>query len=152
MFLKSWNKKQSTLPSIISSDTKISGDIISQGEVQIDGEVIGNIHARFLTIHKHAHIKGNIIAEMLDLHGRITGNVQAHTVHMLSQSQIEGDVIHEHIAIEAGAFINGKCQRQNFTFAPPPLSEANAQDKAQEKSDSDTDNVYQYPAHQENIA
>ena len=131
MFSKSRNKNNN-LPSIISADTQFHGNISSQGEVQIDGRVIGDIHAKILTIHENAHIEGNVIAEELNLHGHIIGNVHAGVVHMFLKSHIEGNVTHEHIAINAGAFINGKCQRQSFS--PPDLSDTN---------------IYQYPAHKE---
>ena len=76
MFSKSRNKNNN-LPSIISADTQFHGNISSQGEVQIDGRVIGDIHAKILTIHENAHIEGNVIAEELNLHGHIIGNVHA---------------------------------------------------------------------------
>ncbi len=136
MFSKSRNKNRNNhLPSIISADTKFQGNIVSQGEVQIDGRCIGDVCAKILTINENAHIEGNVITETLDLHGRITGNVYARAVHMFPKSQIEGDVAHEHIAIDAGAFINGKCQRQRFS--PPEALDTN---------------IYQYPAQEEDVA
>ena len=159
MFLKSRDnktnklKRNHTLPSIISSDALFCGDIMSQGEIQVEGKIIGDIRAKILTIHANAQIKGNVIAEMLDIHGHIIGNVHAHKVHMFTQSRIEGNVTHEHISIEAGAFINGKCQHETFMPPEPPDLKDKKSQKS-EKTDSATDNanVYQYPAHGQDVA
>lgn len=110
MFSKLRNKAK--LPTIISEDSQFTGDIISSGEVQIDGQVIGDVHAFRLQIHKNASVKGNVTAEYVELCGNITGNVQTSDIHMMSGSSIEGDVTHRHIRIEAGATINGACQSQ----------------------------------------
>ena len=47
-----------SVPSIISSDLQIVGDLESAGEVQIDGEVSGDIRARVLLVGESATITG----------------------------------------------------------------------------------------------
>ena len=109
MFSKHRNKKN-RLPTIIGEDSQFSGDIISSGEVQVDGDVIGDIHASTLKVHKNASVKGNITAEVIEHHGEIIGNVHTNEIYMSRGSRIEGDVLHHHITIETGASINGTCQ------------------------------------------
>lgn len=129
MFLKPWNKSnKSKLPTIVGEETQFTGDIISSGEVQIDGEVIGDIHAVYLRIQASASITGNIIADQIEHHGKIIGSVQTNFIHMFNGSHIEGDVLHRHITIEAGAFINGACQH-----LPP-------------EEDSERDNIFTLPS------
>ena len=108
MFSKQRNKTK--LPTIIGEDAQFSGNIISSGEVQVDGQVIGDVHATTLKVHKNATIKGDITAGTIELYGEIIGNVHTRTIHMLEGSRIEGDVLHQDITIETGAFINGACQ------------------------------------------
>ena len=114
MFSKRSNKTK--LPTIISDDTQCSGDIISTGEIEIDGQVIGDVHAVVLTVNKGAVIEGDVTASEIRLYGHIRGNVQARAIYMFAKSRIQGDVIHENITIEAGAFINGTCQHQAFAL------------------------------------
>jgi cytoskeletal protein CcmA (bactofilin family) len=130
MFLK--HRSKSKLPTIIGEETQFTGDIISSGEVQIDGEVIGDIHAVLLKIHSDASVKGNIVAEQIEHHGKITGSVQTSHIYMAKGSHIEGDVLHQNITIEAGAFINGACQH----IVPEEEAEAEAE----------KDNVFALPS------
>ena len=98
-------------PSLLSMDCSITGDIHSDGEVQIDGIIYGNIVANVLIIGETAQITGEITAESVRIHGRVTGQVQANSVSLAKTAHILGDVLHGNIAIEQGAFLEGHCRR-----------------------------------------
>ena len=98
-------------PSLLSMDVDFTGDIHSDGEVQIDGIVNGNIVANLLIIGETAQIIGEITAESVRIHGRVTGQVQANSVSLAKTAHILGDVLHGNIAIEQGAFLEGHCRR-----------------------------------------
>ena len=51
------------VPSIISADLKIVGDLNSGGDLQIDGAVEGDITSRSLTIGESAVVRGVMVAE-----------------------------------------------------------------------------------------
>ena len=51
-------------PSLLSSDLFIKGNLKTTGDIQIEGEVEGNIKANLLTIGKDAKIKGEINTEV----------------------------------------------------------------------------------------
>ena len=98
-------------PSLLSSDLNIKGDILSGGEVQIDGIVNGNIVAKELIVGEQAQIVGEITAETVRIHGCVTGQVKANSVSLAKTAHILGDVLHGNIAIEQGAFLEGHCRR-----------------------------------------
>ena len=98
-------------PSLLSMDFDVTGDIHSDGEVQIDGTINGNINANILIIGESAQVIGEITAETVRIHGRVTGQVQAHSVSLAKTAHILGDVLHGNIAIEQGAFLEGHCRR-----------------------------------------
>lgn len=100
-------------PSIISADMRLIGDLVSQGEVQIDGTVEGDIRAKSLLVGETADIKGEILAENVRVHGRIDGQIKARVVHLARTAHVAGDVWHESLSIETGAFIEGNCKRMN---------------------------------------
>lgn len=137
MFLKPRTKTE--LPTIVGKDTQFTGDIISSGEVQIDGEVIGDIHALVLKIHPNASVKGSITAEQIEHHGKIIGNVQTNHIHLTKDSRIEGDVLHCHITIESGAFINGICQH-----ITPEIFES-ARSAGQGKNENENEKIVAMP-------
>ncbi len=98
-------------PSLLSMDIDFTGNIHSDGELQIDGVVNGNIVANVLIIGETAQIIGEITAESARIHGRVTGQVQANSVSLAKTAHILGDVLHGNIAIEQGAFLEGHCRR-----------------------------------------
>ncbi len=99
-------------PSVLASDLKIIGDIRTSGDINIEGEVEGNIHAHLLTVGESATIKGACNADDVVVHGRVVGKVRGLKVRLTSNARVEGDIIHKTIAIESGAHFDGSVQRQ----------------------------------------
>ena len=98
-------------PSLVSRDLKIIGNLKSDGEIQIDGSVEGDIRCKTLLIGESAHIKGEIIAETVVVHGTLNGQIQSRSVTLASSSHVVGDILHENLSIETGAFLEGHCRR-----------------------------------------
>lgn len=98
-------------PSIISSDLRIEGNLFSEGDVQIDGEVVGDINSRTLTLGEKSVVRGSVSAETVRLCGKVNGEVKASTVVMTKTARVSGDILHDSLAIEAGAYIDGHCKR-----------------------------------------
>jgi len=96
-----------TVPSIISADLKIIGDLESSGEVQIDGEVSGDIRSKVLLIGESATIKGEILAETVRVHGSVYGQIKAKFVNLAKTAHVVGDILHENLSIQEGAFLEG---------------------------------------------
>jgi cytoskeletal protein CcmA (bactofilin family) len=118
-------------PSILSADLKITGSIVSDGEVQLDGAVEGDVRATDLTIGEEASIKGEVVAENVVIRGRVVGSVRARQVQLSATARVEGDVIHATLAIESGAFFDGLCKRSS-----DPLSDAKSSSATSSKSAS----------------
>ncbi|MCC5975963.1 MAG: polymer-forming cytoskeletal protein [Rubellimicrobium sp.] len=105
--------------SILSSDLHIKGNIKTTGDVQIEGQVDGDIRAHLLTVGEGATVKGELVADDVVINGRIIGRVRGLKVRLTSTARVEGDIIHKTIAIESGAHFEGSVQRQE-----DPLSTA----------------------------
>ena len=104
-------KAKPGMPSIISSDLKVIGNLESAGDIQVDGTVEGNINSRTVTISEGAHIEGSIFADTAHLSGSIKGQVKAPTVNIAKSAKVVGDIIHESLSIEAGAYLEGNYRR-----------------------------------------
>jgi cytoskeletal protein CcmA (bactofilin family) len=89
----------------------ILGNIISDGVVDLDGTLDGNVRCATLTVRKHGQIKGEAVADHIFVYGKIHGLIRAKHVHLFASCHIEGIVMHESLTIEDGAFIDGKCKR-----------------------------------------
>lgn len=99
------------VPSIMSSDMRIVGNIVSDGIVDIDGVVEGNVRSHVATVRKNGHIKGDVIAESVYVYGKIQGLIKARSVHFFKGCRAEGVIMHESITIEDGAFVDGRFKR-----------------------------------------
>ena len=102
---------KSSPPSIISADLRIFGDLNSDGEIQIDGTVDGDIRTKVLLVGEGAHIKGEIVAETVHVHGSVSGQIKSREVNLAKTAHVVGDILHEALAIETGAFLEGHCKR-----------------------------------------
>ncbi len=83
------------VPSIISPDLKIVGDLNSNGEIQIDGTVKGDIKAHMLTVGEQGKIDGSTVAEIVRIFGTVNGWVQAKTVRLDKSARVTADITHE---------------------------------------------------------
>ncbi|MCX8505290.1 MAG: polymer-forming cytoskeletal protein [Alphaproteobacteria bacterium] len=99
------------VPSIIAADMTIKGDIKSDGEVQIDGIVDGDVTARDILIGAHGRITGEIRADTVRVCGAVTGVIYAKEIALVRTARMEGDLHHEILSMEAGAYLNGSCIR-----------------------------------------
>ncbi|MEQ1713008.1 MAG: polymer-forming cytoskeletal protein [Hyphomicrobium sp.] len=104
-------------PSVIAADLLISGNLVSKGEVQIDGEVQGDISGTHVVVGERARITGSIVADEVVVRGHVMGSIRGRRVMLQSSCHVEGDVYHQALAIEQGAFFEGKSRRSNDPLA-----------------------------------
>lgn len=99
--------------SILSSDLTIKGNLKTTGDIQIEGNVEGDIRAHLLTVGEGAVVKGEIMADDVVVNGRIVGRVRGLKVRLTATARVEGDIIHKTIAIESGAHFEGSVARRD---------------------------------------
>ncbi len=134
--------KSSTAPkakppaSVLSADLHITGNIKTTGDVQVEGNVEGDIRAHLLTIGESATIKGEVVADDVVINGRIVGRVRGLKVRLSSTARVEGDIIHKTIAIESGAHFEGSVQRQDDPLSGKPGNKAPAAAAAPQGGDA----------------
>ena len=83
----------------------------SDGEIQVDGAVEGDVRAKTLLIGETAHVKGEIIADSVIIHGTVNGQIKSRSVQLARTAHVVGDILHDDLAIETGAFLEGHCKR-----------------------------------------
>jgi cytoskeletal protein CcmA (bactofilin family) len=81
-------------PSIISREMKVVGTIASRGEIQIDGEVEGDVYASAVVIGDEGIVHGNVVAVDLTINGRVRGRVRARKVALGPHSIVDGHMVH----------------------------------------------------------
>ncbi|MFZ5834437.1 MAG: bactofilin family protein [Pseudomonadota bacterium] len=99
--------------SLISADLLVTGNLVSPGDLQVDGTVEGDIHCQSLTIGLTATVTGNITAADVLIRGTHNGSIEARSVTLSKSARVIGDITHETIAIEAGAVLEGHLTGRN---------------------------------------
>lgn len=110
------------IASIIANGVKIIGSVEADGaEIQIDGEIEGDIRGGSLTVGDTGMVKGNVVSESVTVHGRVEGSMRARKVMLARNAHVMGDIIHQSLSVEMGAVFEGQCR-----YMQDPLSEAGA--------------------------
>ncbi len=103
-------RQPSAEPSIISADLRVVGDLHCSGDLQVKGNVEGDIKSRSVTIGEGAHVQGSVMAETVHIAGSIKGQIESPAVTVARTARVQGDIVHQTLAVEAGAFLDGNCR------------------------------------------
>ncbi len=120
---RSGSMKPTGVPSIISADVMMRGNIDSSGEIQFDGTLEGDLKACSLIIGEKASVKGEVICETVTVRGKVEGAIRAKSVSLAKTAHILGDILHSSLSVETGAHFEGNCRHSD-----DPLSDASAKD------------------------
>ena len=96
----------------IEKGTTIKGDIHTQGNIRIDGDVEGNIVSESkVVLGDSCLISGNLKAVTAEISGEVKGIVEISDHLILKPSAvINGDIITNKMTVEPGAVFNGGCK------------------------------------------
>jgi cytoskeletal protein CcmA (bactofilin family) len=93
---------------VIAKGLKIVGSVTAEGLVEVNGQIDGELHCTSLVIARGAHVTGIVVAERVVVDGKVEGPIQGKDVVLKSQAQVVGDIHHQSLAIESGAFFDGR--------------------------------------------
>lgn len=95
----------------IVEGTIIKGDIISQADFRLDGELKGNFQSKGkIVIGPAGSITGDIICKNADIEGKFNGKIQvAEILNVKHKASIHGEVICEKLSVEPGADFSASC-------------------------------------------
>lgn len=93
----------------IPNSLSITGNINSTENVQVDGELKGDLVCKGLVIiSETSQVTGNIVAEEALITGRVLGFIRADRVRLCATSHVEGDISYQTFRVEPGAYFKGK--------------------------------------------
>ncbi len=103
-------------PSVISADMNVLGNIVSEGILDIDGRIEGNVRCHTVSVRPNGRVRGDVTADVVMIHGEVQGLVKARSVMLYATARVTGTIMHESLTIEDGAFVDGKFKRTDKVF------------------------------------
>jgi len=118
---------------VVARNTKIVGDIKSEGDFRIDGTLEGTLTTNGrVIIGVEGFIKGNVTAANADIEGKFSGKLQVEkTLTVKATALISGDVVIGKLSVEPGATFNATCSMKG---AVKELNQKNEQKNFSEKT------------------
>jgi cytoskeletal protein CcmA (bactofilin family) len=113
--------------SLIANDMTLEGSLSGDGELQVDGVIRGDVRVARMSVGESGTVEGGIYSETAEIRGRVIGSITAKQVRLYGQCYVDGDITHDQLAIESGAFFQGrslKFQRAAPGAQPGPSASA----------------------------
>lgn len=146
---KSVKAQTGAADTLITQNTKITGDIHFSGVLYVDGHIKGNIFAdehqdALVTVGLNGHIEGDVHSPHVVIYGRVDGNVSATDhVELDEKACVTGDLSYKLIQMAMGAEVNGKLVKLGeeeilaITHQQETLEPAKQDSKSQKKAKKD---------------
>ena len=105
------SKNKAMERNVIAKNTSFIGDIVSEGDFRIDGNLEGNLKTDGKVIIGSAGtIKGKVESNHADIEGEFSGDLLVNeTLTVRGTASIFGDVVVGKLSVEPGASFNATC-------------------------------------------
>ena len=103
--------EESTETNRIVVGTELTGDVVSDSNFVLDGEMHGNLSCSGkVVIGSTGKLRGNLVCVNADIEGALDGELTIENLLILrSTARIKGDIQTLKLNIEEGAFFEGAC-------------------------------------------
>lgn len=122
--------------SIICGDMEIHGSISSEGALQIDGLVDGDVSAADITIGASGKVIGEVKAEAVRVKGEVRGSIRARKVELETGAKVHGDILHSSLSIQPNALFEGQVKHDQDPLKDSAPKAANTDRSAPKPSDA----------------
>lgn len=118
---------------IVGPSVKVEGDFVSQGNVVIEGQVVGSVRTdKDLRVEEGAKINANVSASNARVAGEVRGNVKiSDTIELTPSARVLGDVEAKTLIVAAGAVLHGRCIMADEKMEKTPAVKKNQRTKVE---------------------
>ena len=96
------------METIIAEGLKIKGSVSADGLVEVNGNIEGDVRCTALFVSPKAAINGGVEADRVVVNGRVEGPIRGSEVVIMSRAHVVGDIQCQRLAIEHGAYFDGR--------------------------------------------
>jgi len=103
---------------LIDTTASLKGDIVTEGNLRIDGKFNGNIiAAKDVVVGEGGDVQGQINAETMAVYGTVKGNIKSEgLVEIMSTGKVFGDIEVSRLIIKEGGIFEGKSLMKQSQF------------------------------------
>lgn len=111
------SEAEHTSINLIGNGTTIKGEVKSNGDIRIDGTLIGQVYSKGkIVVGNTGVIEGEIYCQNADFSGNIKAKVEVSELLTLkATSRLRGEIVTNKLAIEPGARFTGNCTMDKET-------------------------------------
>ena len=122
------NEAEAPVINLLGNGTTVKGDIRANGDMRIDGILIGSVHAKGkVVVGATGNVEGEIICQSADFSGNIKATITVtDLLIMKSTARVSGELKVGKLAIEPGARYSGNCTMHDTAQSgaiPYPVNE-----------------------------
>ena len=108
MFARAQQVHSEQPPSRLGRALRVNGLVETDGELTVDGTVLGRINAYRVNLSSECHVEGDVVASEVHVEGRFSGRIFALHVTVESTANITGRIFHNTVSVARGARIDGR--------------------------------------------
>ena len=105
------NTETNSAINMIGAGTTITGDIVSKGDIRVDGVLKGSINTQGkVVLGQEGTIEGDVVCINADVSGTINAKITvSQLLSLKSSANLNGDIVTNKLSIEPGATFTGSC-------------------------------------------
>jgi cytoskeletal protein CcmA (bactofilin family) len=123
---------------IVGAGARLEGNVVSAGNLRIDGQVKGQINAEGdVALSPQSQVEADIRAQNVSIAGRFKGSIQVKgKAHLARGGRIDGNITSKTLVVEEGGVFHGQSIMDGSAEAPrPQAAPAKAPEKTEEKAE-----------------
>jgi cytoskeletal protein CcmA (bactofilin family) len=128
---------------IVGAGARLEGNVVSAGNLRIDGQVKGQINAEGdVALSPQSQVEADIRAQNVSIAGRFKGSIQVKgKAHLARGGRIDGNITSKTLVVEEGGVFHGQSIMDGSAEAPRPqaTAPAKAPEKTEEKAEGKKD-------------
>jgi cytoskeletal protein CcmA (bactofilin family) len=97
--------------SVLSVDLNIVGNIKSDGVLEVEGKIEGDINGNTVTLRESSVVHGTVIAKTVNVKGKFNGSIKSEKVSISGKAEIVGNIDYVTLSVEDGSSIFGELKR-----------------------------------------
>jgi cytoskeletal protein CcmA (bactofilin family) len=116
---------------IVGAGARLEGNVVSAGNLRIDGQVKGQINAEGdVALSPQSQVEADIRAQNVSVAGRFKGNIQVKAkAHLARGGRIDGNITSKTLVVEEGGVFHGQSIMDGTSAAPQAAQAQKAEER-----------------------